>query len=413
MSNAMQSHHARDIVSRRLAGINPSETVAAAARMSAMKAAGRDVIALTSGSPDFDTPEHVRQAATLAIERGETRYTDVKGTAELRRAIAAKFERDSGIRYELDEIMASTGAKQVIYNAMLATINPGDEAIIPAPCWVSYPDIVGLAEGKPVIVPCKAESGFKLQAAQLEVAITPKTRWLILNNPCNPTGAVYTKSDLRPLCDVLLRHPDILILCDDIYEKIVYGTAKPATIVEVEPKLKDRTVTVNGCSKAYAMTGWRLGFCGAPRELITEMTKLQGQSTSPASSIGQAAALAALTGPQDVVTMMAQSYKERRDLALDILRNAPGLDCRVPDGAFYLFPSVRACFGRTSGKGRQIEDDIGLAAALAEEEGVGVVCGTAFLSPGHVRMSYVIDRESLQEACRRMVRFFERMTPRI
>ena len=311
------------LIAERLTRISPSQTIAISSKARALKAAGRDIISLSAGEPDFDTPDHIKQAAIAAIHAGETKYTDVAGTPALRRAVAAKFKRDSGIDYAPEEIIVSTGGKQVIYNAMVATVNPGDEVIIPSPCWVSYPDIVALAEGTPVIVPCGQNAGFKLRAEDLEAAITPRTKWFFLNSPNNPTGAAYSAQDLRAICDVLLRHPDVWIFTDDIYEKLVYDSFTPATIVQVEPRLRDRTVTMNGCSKAYAMTGWRIGFAGAPVALIRAMDKLQSQSTSSTSSISQAAALAALEGPQESVTAMAEAYQARRDLVVAALDAIP------------------------------------------------------------------------------------------
>jgi aspartate aminotransferase len=293
----------------------------------------------------------------------------------------------------------------VIFNAMLATVNPGDEVIIPSPCWVSYPDIVTLAEGKPVIVPCGQNNGFKLRAEDLEAAITPKTRWLMINNPCNPTGAAYSAEELRGICDVLLRHPDVWVFTDDIYEKLAYDGFKPATIVEVEPKLKDRTLTMNGCSKAYAMTGWRIGFAGAPVALIKAMDKLQSQSTSNPSSVSQAAAVEALNGQQDTIVAMAKVYQERRDLVVGMLNAAPGITCHKPEGAFYVFPAVHGCIGKTSKGGAKITDDESFVIALLEEEGVAVVHGAAFLYPGHFRISYATDTESLREGCARIQKF--------
>src|ERR1700730_14509828 len=307
------------LTAERLDRIQPSLTIAIATKARHMIAAGKNVISLSQGEPDFDTPRNVKDAAIRAIEANETHYTDVAGTAELRRAVAKKFKRDSGIDYKPEEIIISTGGKQVIFNAMLATLNKDDEVIIPSPCWVSYPDIVAVADGKPILVPCEQNHGFKLRAEALEQAITPRTRWFMLNNPCNPTGAAYSAEELRAICDVLLRHPDIWIFTDDIYEKLVYNGFKPATIVEVEPRLKERTVTMNGCSKAYAMTGWRIGFAGAPLVLIKAMDKLQGQSTSNTSSISQAAAVEALDGPQDSVAEMVKVYRRRRDLVVEML----------------------------------------------------------------------------------------------
>ncbi len=392
------------ITAERLNRISPSQTIAVRQKVAALKREGRDVLGVSSGEPDFNTPQHVKDAAIRAIESGETKYTDVAGTPELRRAVADKFRRDSGIDYRPEEIIISTGAKQVMFNAMLATLNEGDEAIIPTPCWVSYPDIVALAGGKPVFVPCSQNHGFKLRADDLAAAITPRTRWFILNNPCNPTGAAYTAADLRPLCDVLLRHPDVWVLTDDIYEKIAYDEA-PATIVQVEPRLKDRTVTMNGVSKAYAMTGWRIGFAGAPLPLIKAMDKLQSQSTSNTSSIGQAAALAALTGPTDFIDTMVSAFRERRDIVVEMLNAAPGITCHKPEGTFYVFPSMAGCLHKSTPRGVRITDDLAFVTALLEEEGVALVHGTVFLCPNHFRLSYATDTETLREACARIQRF--------
>ena len=393
------------IIAERLDRISPSLTIAMATKARALKAAGRDVISLSAGEPDFDTPQFVKDAAIAAIQRGETKYTDVAGTMALRKAVAEKFRRDSGLDYKPEEIIVSTGGKQVIFNAMVATLNAGDEAIIPTPCWVSYPDIVALADGKPVFVPCGQNNGFKLRAEDLEAAITPKTKWVFINNPCNPTGAAYSKEDLRAICDVLLRHPNVWVFTDDIYEKLAYDGFKPATIVEVEPKLRSRTITMNGCSKAYAMTGWRIGFAGAPVEMIKAMDKLQSQSTSNTSSISQAAALAALEGPQRFIDEMVAVYKTRRDLVVSMLNAAPGIACHKPEGAFYVFPSVHGCIGKTSKTGKKIKNDEDFVLALLDEEGVAAVHGAAFMYPGHFRISYATDTESLREACTRIQRF--------
>ena len=311
------------LIADRLNRISPSQTIAISTKARALKAEGRDIISLSAGEPDFDTPDHIKQAAIQAIQAGDTKYTDVAGTAALRKAVVEKFKRDSSIEYKPEEIIVSTGGKQVIFNAMLATVQAGDEVIIPTPCWVSYPDIVQLAEGTPVFVPCSQNNGFKLRAEDLEAAITPKTKWFFLNSPSNPTGAAYSAEDLRPICDVLLKHPHVWVFTDDIYEKLTYDGFKSATIVQVEPKLKERTITMNGCSKAYAMTGWRIGFCGAPVQLIKAMDKLQSQSTSNTSSIGQAAAVAALNGPEDALVEMVSVYKQRRDLVVEMLSHAP------------------------------------------------------------------------------------------
>ncbi|MCE2577182.1 pyridoxal phosphate-dependent aminotransferase [Gluconacetobacter entanii] len=394
-----------DLIAARLDRISPSQTIAISTKARELKAAGKDIISLSAGEPDFDTPANIKQAAIRAIDAGQTKYTDVAGTPALRKAVAERFRLDSGLDYTSDEIIVSNGGKQVIYNAMVATINPGDEAIIPAPCWVSYPDIVALAEGAPIVVPCMAEHGFKMRPADLEAAITPRTKWLLLNSPNNPTGAAYDAQELRALCDVLLRHPDIWILTDDIYDKLVYDGFKPATIVQVEPRLRDRTVTMNGVSKAYAMTGWRIGFAAAPVELIRAMNKLQGQSTSGPSSISQAAALEALSGPQDFIAEMVATYQGRRDLVVSMLNQASGLHCATPEGAFYVFPSLRGCLGRTSAGGARIDSDRDFVTALLDEEGVAAVHGSAFMFAGHFRISYATDTESLKEACLRIQRF--------
>jgi aspartate aminotransferase len=397
------------LTAERLTRISPSQTIAISTKARALKAAGRDIVSLSAGEPDFDTPENIKQAAIRAIEGGETKYTDVAGTLALRRAIAEKFRRDSGLAYAPEEIIVSTGGKQVIYNAMMATLNVGDEVIIPSPCWVSYPDIVALADGTPVIVPCGQNNGFKLRAEDLEAAITPRTKWFMLNSPNNPTGAAYSAEELRPICDVLLRHPDVWVFTDDIYEKLTYDGFKPATVVEVEPALRDRTVTMNGCSKAYAMTGWRIGFAGAPTTLIKAMDKLQSQSTSNTSSIGQAAAVEALNGPQDSIEVMRGVYRERRDLVVAALNATPGLTCHKPEGAFYVFPGLHGCIGKTSAGGSLIKDDEAFVVALLDEQGVATVHGSAFMYPGHFRISYATGTESLRDACARIKLFCEGM----
>ena len=394
-----------NLIASRLNKISPSQTIAISSKARALKAAGRDVISLSAGEPDFDTPGNVKQAAIRAIEAGQTKYTDVSGTPALRRAVAERFRLDSGLDYAPEEIIVSSGGKQVIYNAMVATLEPGDEVIIPSPCWVSYPDIVALADGTPVIIPCGPNTGFKLRAEELEAAITPRTKWFLLNSPNNPTGAAYSAEELRPICDVLLRHPDVWVLTDDIYDKLVYGDFRAATVVQVEPRLRHRTVTMNGCSKAYAMTGWRIGFAGAPAALIRAMDKLQSQSTSNASSISQAAALEALTGPQDFIAEMVAAYQARRDLVVGMLNASPGVTCHKPEGAFYVFPSMQGCIGKTSAGGSAIVDDESFVVALLEEAGVAAVHGAAFMFPGHFRVSYATDTESLREACTRIQRF--------
>jgi aspartate aminotransferase len=399
-----------DVIAERMGRISPSQTIAISSKARALKAAGRDVISLSAGEPDFDTPRNVKDAAIRSIEAGETKYTDVAGTLALRKAIGEKFRRDSRIEYGPDEIIVSTGGKQVIFNAMLSTLNPGDEAIIPAPCWVSYPDIVALCDGKPVLIPCSQNHGFKLRPEDLEAAITPRTKWFFINSPCNPTGAAYSAEELRPICDVLLRHEQVWVFTDDIYEKLVYDGFRPATIVQVEPRLKPRTLTMNGCSKAYAMTGWRVGFAGGPARLIRAMDKLQSQSTTNASSISQAAALEALSGPQDSIPKMVAVYRQRRDLVVDMLNAAPGITCHKPEGAFYVFPAIHGCIGKTSRGGTPIADDEAFVTALLEEEGVAAVHGAAFMYPGHFRISYATGTDALREACGRIQRFCERLT---
>ena len=395
------------LIAERLDRISPSQTIAISTKARALKAAGRNVISLSAGEPDFDTPGNVKDAAIRAIQAGDTKYTDVAGTAALRKAVAAKFQRDSGLDYAPEEIIISTGGKQVIFNAMVATLNAGDEVIIPTPCWVSYPDIVALADGTPVFVPCGQNNGFKLRAEDLEAAITPRTKWFMLNSPCNPTGAAYSADELRAITGVLMRHPGIWVFTDDIYDKLTYGGFQPATVVQVEPGLRSRTVTMNGCSKAYAMTGWRIGYAGAPVALVKAMDKLQSQSTSNTSSVSQAAAVEALNGPQEFIGEMVAAYQARRDLVVSMLNQAPGLNCHSPEGAFYVFPSVHGCIGKTSRGGAKIVDDESFVVALLEEEGVAAVHGTAFIYPGHMRISYATDTESLREACTRIQHFCE------
>ncbi|NKC31440.1 pyridoxal phosphate-dependent aminotransferase [Falsiroseomonas selenitidurans] len=397
----------RDVIADRLNRISPSQTTAMRQRAQALKAEGRDVLAISSGEPDFDTPQHIKDAAIAAIQANQTRYTDIAGTRALREAVARKFKRDNGLDYTAEEILVGTGGKQVIYDAMIATINPGDEVIIPTPCWVSYPDIVGLADGRPVLLPCGPNQGFRLMPEQLEAAITPRTKWLIVNTPSNPTGATYSAEQLRGLCDVLLRHPQVHVLTDDIYEKLIFDGRAFATFAQVEPALRDRTVTMNGCSKAYAMTGWRIGFGGAPRHIIKAMDKLQGQSTSNTCSIAQAAAIAALDGPQEATEAMRQAYQRRRDRVVAALAATPGLRCHTPEGAFYAFPDMTACLGRTTAGGARIGDDADFVLALLSEAGVATVHGGAFMFPGHFRISFAASDSMLEEACRRIRGFCE------
>jgi aspartate aminotransferase len=395
------------LTSERLDRIQPSLTIAISTVARKMIADGKNVISLSQGEPDFDTPRNVKDAAIAAMERGETKYTDVAGTQALRKAVTVKFARDEGIEYKPEEIIISTGAKQVLFNAMVATLNAGDEVVIPSPCWVSYPDIVTLADGKPVLVPCGQNNGFKLRPEDLEAAITPKTRWFMLNNPCNPTGAAYSREEMKALTDVLMKHPHVWVLTDDIYDSLVYGGFKPATVLSVEPRLKDRTLTVHGVSKAYAMTGWRIGFAGGPVALIKAMDKLQSQSTSNPNSIAQAAAVEALTGQQETVESMRKVFEERRDLVVDALNSCPGIHCSRPDGAFYVYPSIQGCIGKTTKAGTAIKDDEAFALALLAEEGVATVHGAAFCYPGYIRISYANATEELREAMTRIQRFCE------
>jgi len=385
--------------------IKPSPTIAVTAKARELKAAGRDVIGLGAGEPDFDTPDNIKAAAIKAIEAGKTKYTDVDGIPELKAAICAKFKRENGLTYKPSQVSVGTGGKQVLFNALLATLNPGDEVIIPAPYWVSYPDIVLLGGGTPVAVPARMEDGFKLTAAALEAAITPKTKWLILNSPSNPSGAAYRASDMKPLTDVLLRHPHVWVLTDDMYEHLLYDGLKFCTPAEIEPKLYDRTLTMNGVSKSYAMTGWRIGYAAGPEPLIKAMAKLQSQSTSNPSSIAQYAAVEALNGTQDFIPQRAAAFEKRRDLVVSMLNQAKGLKCPKPEGAFYVYPSCAGLIGKTSGGGRKLATDEDVVTALLEEEGVAVVQGAAFgLSP-FFRISYATDTASLEEACKRIQRF--------
>ena len=390
------------LIADRLGRIKPSPTLAVTARVKELKAEGADIIGLGAGEPDFDTPDFVKDAAIKAIKDGDTKYTTVDGTPELKDAIIAKFKRDNDLTYARDQITVGTGGKQVLYNALMASVNPGDEVIIPAPYWVSYPDMVFLAEGKPVIVPCGADNNFKLTAADLEAAITPKTKWLIFNSPSNPTGGAYSHDELKALTDVLLKHPHVRIMTDDIYEHLLYDGFKFATPAQVEPKLYDRTLTINGVSKAYAMTGWRIGYAGGPKELIKAMAKIQSQSTSNPSSISQAAAAEALNGDQSFLKERNDAFKERRDLVVDMLNAAEGIECIKPEGAFYVYPSCAGCIGKRAPSGKVIETDEDFVTYLLEEKGVATVHGEAFgLSP-NFRISYATSTEALTEACKRI-----------
>jgi aspartate aminotransferase len=398
------------LIAYALERVKPSPTMAITAKAREMKAAGFDVIGLGAGEPDFDTPDNVKQAAIEAIKRGETKYTAVDGIPELKRAIASKFQRENGLTYKPSEITVGSGGKQVLYNALLATLNPGEEVIIPSPYWVSYPDIVLLAGANPVIVETREEDGFKLTAKALEAAITPKTKWFIFNSPSNPTGAAYARDEIKVLTDVLLKHPQVWVLSDDIYEHLVYDDFKFTTPAQVEPKLKDRTLTMNGVSKAYSMTGWRIGYGGGPEPLIKAISTLQSQSTSNPCSISQWASVEALEGPQDFLKDWVKSFQERRDLVVSMLNQAKGIHCPKPEGAFYVYPSCKGVIGRTSREGTKIATDEDFATALLKEEGVAVVHGAAFgLSP-FFRISYATGIEALEEACRRIQRFCANVT---
>ncbi|MGH1375850.1 MAG: aspartate transaminase [Alphaproteobacteria bacterium] len=392
------------IVADRLSRIKPSPTIAVTNKARELKAAGRDVIGLGAGEPDFDTPEFVKEAACKAIANGETKYTAVDGTPALKDAIIEKFKRDNDLEYTRDQITVGTGGKQVLYNALMASVNPGDEVIIPAPYWVSYPDMVLLAEGTPVCVECSKENDFKLTAEDLEAAITPKTKWLIFNSPSNPTGGTYTREELKSLTDVLVKYPNVYIMTDDMYEHLVYDGFEYSTPAQVEPSLYDRTLTCNGVSKSYAMTGWRIGYAGGPKDLIKAMAKVQSQSTSNPSSVSQAAAVEALNGDQSFLQERNNVFKERRDMVVDMLNAADGIECIKPEGAFYVYPSCAGTIGKTTPDGKVIESDEDFVTYLLETEGVAAVHGAAFgLSP-YFRISYATSTENLTEACKRIQR---------
>lgn len=388
-----------------LARVAPSATVAISQKARVMAQEGRDIIALSAGEPDFDTPLHVREAAKAAMDAGKTRYTNVDGIPELKEAVAAKFRRDNGLDVTAADCFVSSGGKQIIFNAMLATLNPGDEVVVPVPYWVSYPEIVRLCGAEPVFAVADASTGFKLSPAVLEAAITPRTKWLILNTPSNPTGAAYSAAELKGLAAVLLRHPHVHILTDDIYEVLVYDGGSFATIAQVEPMLQPRTLTMNGVSKSHAMTGWRIGYCTGPRDLLAAMTKLQGQSTSNPTSISQWAAVEALNGPQDFLAEWRQVFQARRDMVVKGLNANTGLDCLTPAGAFYVFPSCQRLLGKTSAGGAVLTTDEDFVMALLEETGVALVHGTAFGLPGHFRLSYAASNAELEEAIKRIQGF--------
>ncbi len=390
------------LLASRLGRIKPSATIAISAKAAALKAAGKNIIALSFGEPDFDTPPNIKEAAIRAIQAGDTKYTAVDGTPKLKEAIINKFKRENDLTYTAKQISVGTGGKQVLYNAFMATLNPGDEVIIPAPYWVSYPDMVLLAEGTPVIVPCTQATGFKLKAADLEAAITPKTKWVLLNSPSNPSGAAYTYAELKAITEVLVRHPHVWILTDDMYEHLVYDDFKFCTPAQIEPSLYDRTLTMNGVSKAYCMTGWRIGYAGGPEVLIKAMGELQGQSTSNPSSISQAAAVEALNGTQDFIAINNAEFKKRRNLVVSMLNQAQGLNCHTPEGAFYVYPSCAALIGATTPTGSVITSDADVATYLLDAQDVAIVHGSAFGLAPHFRISYAASTTLLEEACTRI-----------
>ncbi|MEP9349394.1 pyridoxal phosphate-dependent aminotransferase [Xanthobacter sp. KR7-225] len=398
------------LISSALKRIKPSPTIAITNKARELKAAGRDIIALSAGEPDFDTPENIKEAAIAAIRRGETKYTAVDGIPELKAAICAKFKRENGLDYKPAQVSVGTGGKQVLFNALIATLDPGDEVVIPAPYWVSYPDIVEFCGAKPVPALTRLEDNFKLRPEVLDAAITPKTKWLIFNSPSNPSGAAYTHDELKALTDVLLKHPQVWILSDDMYEHLVYDDFTFVTPAQVEPRLYERTLTLNGVSKAYCMTGWRIGYGAGPEPLIKAMGTLQSQSTSNPSSIAQWAAVEALTGPQDFIPVNNKVFKERRDLVVSMLNQAKGLTCPKPEGAFYVFPSCAGAMGKIGPSGARIETDEDFAAQLLESEGVAVVQGSAFGLGPAFRISYATATTDLEEACRRIQRFCGALT---
>ena len=396
-------------IAERLKRIKPSMTVGINVKANALRAEGKDVLVLAAGEPDFDTPTNIRKAASDAMERGQTRYVPGKGTPALQKAIQSKFLKDNNLNYDFDEIIVGVGGKHIIYNAMMATINPNDEVIIPAPFWVSYPDIVLLAEGKPVIVQCPENQNFKITADQLEKSITDKTKWLMLNSPSNPTGCLYSKQELKELAEVLLKFPQVLIMSDDIYEKIIYDNLEFTTLASVEPKLKDRCLTLNGVSKAYCMTGWRLGYCGASKEIIAAMNKIQSQSTTSTSSISMAAAVEALNGSQEFIKDHNEAFVRRRDLVVNLLNNIDGLSCLTPEGAFYVYPSCEGVIGKETPEGKKISNDEDFMNYLLGSEGIAGVHGSAFgLSP-YFRLSYATSDEILTDACTRIKRACEKL----
>jgi aspartate aminotransferase len=388
-----------------LSRVKPSATIAVSQKARELKAKGRDVIGLGAGEPDFDTPDNIKAAAIDAINRGETKYTPVSGIPELRKAIAAKFKRENNLDYDWQQTIVGTGGKQILFNAFMATLNPGDEVVIPAPYWVSYPEMVAICGGTPVFVSTTIENDFKLQPADLEAAITPKTKWLMFNSPSNPSGAAYSEAELKALTEVLMRHPHVWILSDDMYEHLTYGEFVFTTPAQVEPSLHDRTLTMNGVSKAYAMTGWRIGYAAGPLELIKAMDMIQGQQTSGACSIAQWAAVEALNGTQEFIPANKEIFRGRRDLVVSMLNQAKGIQCPVPEGAFYVYPSCAGCIGKTAPSGKVIETDEDFVTELLDTEGVAVVHGSAFGLGPNFRISYATSEAQLEEACNRIQRF--------
>ncbi len=392
-------------ISDTLSRVKPSATIAVTQKARDLKAKGRDVISLSVGEPDFDTPDNIKEAAIAAIRRGETKYTPVPGIVPLREAIARKFKRENGLDYKASQTIVGTGGKQILFNAFLATCNPGDEVVIPAPFWVSYPDMVLIGGGTPVVVQTTLEQNFKLQAEDLERAITSRTKWVLLNSPSNPSGAAYSRSEMKALTDVILRHPDVWVLTDDIYEHLVYGDFEFCTPAQVEPGLMDRTLTMNGVSKSYAMTGWRIGYAAGPDRLIKAMDMLQGQQTSGACSIAQWASVEALEGPQDFIPKSRKVFEERRDLVVSMLNQARGLKCPVPEGAFYVYPSCAELIGRATPAGKVIETDEDFVTELLEAEGVAAVHGSAFGTGPNFRISYATSNDLLEKACAKIQSF--------
>ncbi len=398
------------LIAERMSLIKPSPTMAVTKMAAEMKAAGQDIIGLGAGEPDFDTPDHIKNAAIEAIKNGETKYTAVDGTPSLKKAIAKKFYKDNSIKYNIDEIIVSVGGKQVLYNALMSSINPGDEVIIPSPYWVSYPDMVSLAGGVPIIVEGKEENNFKIQPEDIRDKISTKTKWIIINSPSNPTGSSYSEEELRNIGNLLLEYENIFVMSDDIYEKIIYDDFKFFSLAEVVPELKDRILTVNGVSKAYAMTGWRIGYAGGPKHLITAMSKLQSQSTSNPCSISQAAALAALEGPEEFLLERNNRFKTRRDMVVKMLNECNGLSCIKPSGAFYVYPSCSGIIGKSTKEGKLIENSIDFSSYLLESVGVAVVPGSAFGADPFFRISYATSDSILEEACNRIKKACEQFS---